>query len=186
LHLAAGHLGTPGLGVHCASQWAIEGYCDSLAYEIAPFNIRLSIVQSNIEISVLTHKIVVAPAFEAYTPDGGNDAPIARKVTRGLLEKLELASIAEGQLFDVSESKMIGERLDTTDKVEVIWPPLPKSFRTQLVEETVYAVLAIGGHENPPARHIVGLEGTASVKEKLRTVSEELEDFVEISCAVDL
>ena len=52
--------------------------------------------------------------------------------------------------------------------------------------ETVHALTAIGGHENPPARHIVGYEGVASVKEKLKTVSEELEDFVEVSCAVDI
>ena len=56
----------------------------------------------------------------------------------------------------------------------------------QLLAETVKALAAIGGHENPPARHIVGHEAVASVKEKLKTVSEELEDFVEVSCAVDL
>lgn len=55
-----------------------------------------------------------------------------------------------------------------------------------LVAETVNAITAIGGHDNPPARHIVGFEGIASVKEKLKTVSEELEDFVEVSCAVDI
>ena len=54
-----------------------------------------------------------------------------------------------------------------------------------LVEETVYAITAIGGHENPPSRHIVGQEGVASVKEKLKTVSEELEDFIQCSFAVD-
>lgn len=52
--------------------------------------------------------------------------------------------------------------------------------------ETVHAITAIGGHENPPARHIVGSEGAASVREKLKTVSEELEDFIECSCAVDI
>ena len=59
-------------------------------------------------------------------------------------------------------------------------------MRASLVDETVHAITAIGGHENPPARHIVGFEGIASVKEKLKTVSEELEDFVEVSCAVDI
>ncbi len=54
-----------------------------------------------------------------------------------------------------------------------------------LVSETVYAIIAIGGHENPPSRHIVGQEGVASVKEKLKTVSEELEDFIQCSFAVD-
>lgn len=59
-------------------------------------------------------------------------------------------------------------------------------MRAELVAETVNAITAIGGHENPPARYIVGFEGIASVKEKLKTVSEELEDFVEVSCAVDI
>ena len=52
--------------------------------------------------------------------------------------------------------------------------------------ETVYALTAIGGHENPPARHIVGFEGADAVKEKLKTVTEELEDFVDASLAVDI
>jgi hypothetical protein len=109
---------------------------------------------------------------------------------KDLLQRLEDACLADGAEADdtvLSEPIMpVGERLTSSDKVETVWPPLPNGFRHQLIEETVYAVLAIGGHENPPARHIVGLEGTASVKEKLRTVSEELEDFVETSCAVDL
>ena len=49
-----------------------------------------------------------------------------------------------------------------------------------LVAETIHAVIAIAGHAYPPARHIVGYEGVASVQKKLKTVSEELEDFVEV------
>lgn len=52
--------------------------------------------------------------------------------------------------------------------------------------ETVHALAAIGGHENPPSRHIVGSDGAAAVKEKLKTMSEELEDFVDASLAVDI
>lgn len=55
-----------------------------------------------------------------------------------------------------------------------------------LLAETLFAVIAIAGHLNPPTRHIVGYEAVASVKEKLKTVSEELEDFVEVSCAADI
>jgi hypothetical protein len=57
---------------------------------------------------------------------------------------------------------------------------------SQMVSETVFALAAIGGHDNPPARHIVGVEGVSSVKEKLRTISEELEDFIEVSNGVDI
>ena len=63
---------------------------------------------------------------------------------------------------------------------------LALDVETVLVEETVYAITSIGGHENPPSRHIVGQEGVASVKEKLKTVSEELEDFIQASFAVDV
>ena len=59
-------------------------------------------------------------------------------------------------------------------------------MKSAMLAETVNAITAIGGHDNPPARHIVGYEAVASVKEKLKTVSEELEDFVELSAAVDI
>jgi len=59
-------------------------------------------------------------------------------------------------------------------------------MKASLLAETINAVITIGGHDNPLARHIVGHEGVASVNEKLKTVSEELEDFVEVSCAVDI
>ncbi|EDN93182.1 hypothetical protein SS1G_09048 [Sclerotinia sclerotiorum 1980 UF-70] len=70
--------------------------------------------------------------------------------------------------------------------IESVFPILPSESKDKLVMETVHALTAIGGHENPPARHIVGYEGIASVKEKLKIVSEEMEDFVEVSCAVDI
>jgi len=70
--------------------------------------------------------------------------------------------------------------------IESRYPKLSSEASDRLVMETVHALTAIGGHENPPMRHIVGGEGERAVKEKLKTVSEELEDFVEISCAVDI
>jgi hypothetical protein len=70
--------------------------------------------------------------------------------------------------------------------ISSIYPALPSSLKEALIAETIFAIAAIGGHDNPPARHIVGFEGVASVKEKLKTVSEELEDFIEVSCGVDI
>ncbi|KAL1306399.1 hypothetical protein AAFC00_005106 [Neodothiora populina] len=173
LSALSGHLGTPGLGIYCSSQWAIEGYCDSLAYEVAPFNIKMTIIQPNIEIAVLTNKITSVPPLPAYAPDS-NPAPLFRDILASLLDKLE-----------GTEEPTVGDQLQA-DTVNSVYAPLHKPLRDQLVAETVHAVAAIGGHDNPPARHIVGFEGTSSVKEKLKTVSEELEDFVESSIAVDI
>jgi len=157
--------------VYCASGWALDGFCDSLAYEIAPFNIKMSIVQPNFEVNVLSNKITSAPMMDQYAP-ANTTAPLSRGIIGRLLERIEGADER-------------GPRL-ASDRIESLYPRLPAQMQATLLAETVNAVTAIGGHENPPARHIVGLEGVASVKEKLKTVSEELEEFVTVSCAADI
>ena len=158
--------------MYCASQWAIEGYCDSLAYEVAPFNIRMTIVQPNMEVNVLTHKITSAPPMSAYAEET-NPAPLSRNILSGILDRLEGTS-----------EPTAGDQLHS-EEIKSLYPPLSKLMKERLVAETVHAIAAIGGHDNPPARHIVGFEGVTTVKEKLKTVSEELEDFHECSAAVD-
>jgi NAD(P)-dependent dehydrogenase (short-subunit alcohol dehydrogenase family) len=170
-----GHIGTPGMPMYAAATWALEGYCDSLAYEIAPFNIKLTIVQPNKEISVLTNKITFAPQLPQYE-SSNNPAPGLRDILTNVLNLHP-----ETRINDPQRSKP-----SSRNKIVSRYPRLPSEARDRLVMETVHALTAIGGHENPPARHIVGYEGVNSVKEKLKTVSEELEDFVQVSCAVDI
>ncbi|KAF2755573.1 short chain dehydrogenase/reductase family protein-like protein [Pseudovirgaria hyperparasitica] len=192
------HLGTPGLGLYCSSQWAIEGYCDSIAYEIAPFNIKVTIVQPNFEITVLTNRITSVPPMPEYSPDV-NPAPLSRELLSGILDRLEgskgaVATPTEDSTAMADDAPSpastvhnptLGDQL-STENVTSLYPPLVPSFKDPLIAETVHALTAIGGHDNPPARHIVGLEGVMAVKEKLKTVSEELEDFIEVSNAVDI
>ncbi|KAL2290604.1 hypothetical protein FJTKL_15644 [Diaporthe vaccinii] len=163
-----GHIGTPGMPTHTAATWALEGFCDSLAYEIAPFNIKVTIVQPNKEIQCLSNKIILAPQLPWYDSEI-NPAPSIRDMMSNVLN---------------TDPETAVEPSDT----EILhrYPKLPASATEKLVLETVHALTAIGGHENPPARHIVGFEGASAVKEKLKTVTEELEDFVEASVAVDI
>ncbi|KAF2728348.1 short chain dehydrogenase/reductase family protein-like protein [Polyplosphaeria fusca] len=194
-----GHLGTPGLGMYCASQWALEGYCDSLAYEIAPFNIKMSIVQANMEVNVLTNRMTSVPPLPEYS-QAENPAPFAREIFSALLDKLDpnsnFSAFADGKSptdsggSTTSPDATIGEPtmgdLLSSDTVNSLYIPLPSVVKSSLIAETVHALTAIGGHDNPPARHIVGFEGVTAVKEKLKTTSEELEDFIEVSNAVDI
>ena len=172
---AAGHLGTPGLGMYCASGWALEGFCDSLAYEIAPFNIKLTIVQPTIEIGVLFNKITSAPLLPQYAPEN-NPAPLFRTIIGGLLDRME----------STQQKGNDPKPILPVDETTYLYPQIPVEMKSTLLAETINAITAIAGHDNPPARHIVGFEGVASVKEKLKTVSEELEDFIEASCAADI
>ena len=71
-------------------------------------------------------------------------------------------------------------------KIVSMYPPLSTTHLQTLLAETVHVIMSIGGHENPPARHIIGREAVANVKEKLSAVSKELDDFVKTSSAVDI
>lgn len=177
--------------MYCSSGWALEGFCDSMAYEIAPFNIKMTIVQASIEIGILTNRITSAPPLEPYSPDT-NHAPLFRGILDGVLNRLPgiIAEYPQDPASPQSSSSDAehpdGPSLLSWEDVVSLYPPLSHGHAEKLIAETVHALTAIAGHENPPARHIVGVEGVASVKEKLKTVSEELEDFVEVSGAVDI
>lgn len=161
--------------MYCAAGWALEGFCDSLAYEIAPFNVRMTIVQPTIEVGLLTNKIISTPSMPQYSPRN-NPAPLFRGILGGLLNRLD----------PVQQNGNYEPASLTGDRIQFLYPKLPPKMTSSLLAETINAITAIGGHDNPPARHIVGHEGVASVKEKLKTLSEELEDFVDCSYAVDI
>jgi NAD(P)-dependent dehydrogenase (short-subunit alcohol dehydrogenase family) len=184
-----GHIGTPGMPIYTAATWALEGFCDSLAYEIAPFNIKVTIVQPNKEIQSLTNRLTFVPQHPAYADSSNNLAPTVRDMLTNVLNanpETALPTSPDPLPSPTSQGEPFLEPDAGGGEIIHRFPQLPASAVDQLVAETVHALTAIGGHENPPARHIVGSEGALAVKEKLRTVTEEMEDFVEASLAVDI
>lgn len=186
-----GHIGTPGMSIYTAATWALEGFCDSLAYEIAPFNIKVTIVQPNKEIQSLTNRLTFAPSMPAY--DQGPEAvPSIRDILSNVLNTHPDTALPtplsppESGPSPMSPASSAIEPDVVPGEILHRYPKLPPGAADKLVMETVHALSAIGGHENPPARHIVGHEGAIAVKEKLKTVTEELEDFVEASLSVDI
>ncbi|PWY72337.1 short chain dehydrogenase/reductase family protein [Aspergillus heteromorphus CBS 117.55] len=181
------HIGTPGLGMYCAAGWALEGFCDSLAYEIAPFNVKLTIFQCSIEIGILTNLVTSVPPIPQVYSSGANHAPLFRGILNRLVSRLSntQSTNSSNGAHGANQGSSIEDGPFSASEVVSSYPPLSSAHMEVLVSETVYAITAIAGHENPPSRHIVGQEGVASVKEKLKTVSEELEDFIQASFAVD-
>jgi hypothetical protein len=131
----------------------------------------LTIVQPNLEVGVLTNKITTVPRLQEYSPRS-NRAPLAREILHRISKDLPPAIPAK-------DTK-------SPSGVTSVYPDLPQNMQSLLTAEIVHSLASIGGRENPPARLIVGFEGIASVKEKLKTVSEELEDFIEVSEQVDI
>ena len=134
------------------------------------------------------------PIVPAYSPST-NHAPLFRGILNRLVPRLPNPSTdaeSPSQPETTTNTQQNPEQPTSAEdgpfsvpKVRSMYPPLSPAHLEVLVAETVYAITAIGGHENPPSRHIVGQEGVASVKEKLKTVSEELEDFIQSSYQID-
>ncbi|TQS31475.1 hypothetical protein Golomagni_08242, partial [Golovinomyces magnicellulatus] len=183
-----GHIGTPGMSMYTAATWALEGYCDSLAFEVAPFNIKVTIVQPNKEIQSLTNRLVFAPQIAAYS-NNFYPAPTMRDMLTNVLNTDPDTAMPLPNDMDEYAPSPASSSLDPDPgHGEIIhrYPKLSSLGIDKLVAETLYALTAIGGHENPPARHIVGAEGAIAVQEKLKTVTQEMEDFVDASLAVDI
>lgn len=151
--------------MYCAAGWALEGFCDvrtvvksfslltftnrycspqSLAYEIAPYNVKLTILQCSIEIPILTNLVTtVSPIVPAYSP-GINPAPLFRGILNRLVPRLPNTQDANGshnpdQTSSIEEGPFSGPDLTST------YPPLSSAHMEVLVSETVYAIIAIGG-----------------------------------------
>lgn len=140
------------------------------------------------EIRILTNLISsVPPILPAYSSTQ-NNAPLFRNILDGLISRLPQSDIAAASPVhhDTPGSEPDRQGPFSAPEVVSMYPPLSAAHLEALTLETVHTITAIGGHENPPSRHIIGAEGVAAVKEKLKTVSEELEDFVQSSYSVNI
>ncbi|KAF8532933.1 hypothetical protein BDD12DRAFT_867794 [Trichophaea hybrida] len=137
-----GAMGTPGMAVRCAADHAIEGMLDALAFEVAPFAVRVSVVQPSVEVAVWG-------GGEVRCAEGREEYVGVKQVSavRGMIGR----TLGEGEL-----------------------------------EDTVRIIAEIAGVENPPGRVTVGEEGVEMVKERLKTLSEELEEYLEASLGADI
>lgn len=70
-----GNIGTPLLSLLSGANHALEGYLEALACEAAPFNIKVSIIETPLELSIFT-----LPAVNATTelPQYGRDTPVGK------------------------------------------------------------------------------------------------------------
>lgn len=64
-----GNIGTPALSLLSGAMHALEGYLEALACEVAPFNIKVTIVESPMEVTLLTTPLIVSEQLPQYGPE---------------------------------------------------------------------------------------------------------------------
>ncbi|KAK6521498.1 hypothetical protein TWF506_001710 [Arthrobotrys conoides] len=209
----AAQTGTPGLALLTAAHHAVEGFTEALAFEIAPFNIKLTNVEPSIMTYLLTSPVYLPPEI----PIDGQEAIKEYRVTSGdedddddddehltprtgagnvrrLLEKVTLKPDSGlNTPKDIAGDPMSSDIAAPFSRV-LRYPNLTPNVQLTLVAETTKVILAVAGKDNPPGRIIVGGEdggedgegGVQSVKERMKAVSEELEEFLECAMSVDV
>lgn len=140
----------------------------------------MTLIQNNLEVNLLTNKITSIASLETYQP-AMNQRPLARSMIANLF-----ARMAEASPFETIGPAADSQVFRSSPETQSVHPSLSLNMRMALVAETTRAVVAIGGHQNPPLRHVVGVDAVMSVKESLKIVSEELEELIEISYSVDI
>ncbi len=72
--------GNPGLSLYCASKWALEGWAESLAYEVEPLGVRVVVVEpGNYDTAIWSSTPRVTPAGSPYA---GLSSAVERFVDR--------------------------------------------------------------------------------------------------------
>jgi NAD(P)-dependent dehydrogenase (short-subunit alcohol dehydrogenase family) len=103
----AGRFAIPGMAPYCASKWALEAASESLAGEVAPFGIRVALIEPGAIMTAIWTKVDMTPPTGVYAPK------------RNRLAKMVMADLAEASTAD-EVATCISESI-STDKPRLRW-----------------------------------------------------------------
>ena len=93
----AGRLAYPGMSAYCASKWALEAASEALAIEVAPFGIRVALVEPGAIMTAIWGKADLNPPTGPYTA-------MRKRLTKVVMTDLSQASTADEVADCISEA----------------------------------------------------------------------------------
>lgn len=154
----SGALGVPGLGPYCATKYATEGLIESMLYEIDAFGIKATLIEPG--------------HMRLDEPTGLDD-----KAADGLATTGKHVTI-----------KRYGHFLVKTPSTPYNTPNAPANHARRIVQwlsdrqptsavKSAELVWQLGHCRYPPLRLLLGIYAVDSVRDRLRSVIEEIEDW---------
>lgn len=118
-----GQVATPGSSIYNATKFGIEGFCESLSSEVAPFNIGVSIIEpgksrtsfeyASVKTTGTLSEYDISPAHnyltKAQTPSPGNPMLVAARI-------IESANINPAPLRIILGKEAIAETINTLEQ----------------------------------------------------------------------
>lgn len=163
----SGALGVPGLGPYCATKYAVEGLIESMLYEIDAFGIKATLVEPG-------HMRLDEPtglddkATETALPNGAanTDRDVRLKKYGHFLVKrpskpYDTATAPAGHARRIVQWMSDHQPVSAVRSAELVWQ--------------------LGHCRYPPLRLLLGTFAVESVRDRLRSVIEEIEDWKHLS-----
>ena len=155
----------PGLGPYCATKYATEGLIESMLYEIDAFGIKASLVEPG---------------------------HVRLDKSTGLEDKKEGGTATNGNRVKV---KMYGHFLVKSPSAPYDTPTAPAGHARRVVQwladrqptsaiKAAELVWQLGHCRYPPLRLLLGTFAVESIRDRLKSITEEIEDWKHLSFQV--
>ncbi len=170
----AGSLGVPGLGPYCATKYAVEGLVEAMLYELEPFNVKATLIEPGFvrrEEPVAQVTTTTTTTTTEATPGVSSSSSSAAAVVAA---GPPLPSWGHFLIKPPSEAYALATSPALHAKRMVQWlgdrQPTSAAKCAQLVWQ-------LGHCHFPPLRLLLGSYAVESIRDRIRSVTEELEDW---------
>lgn len=158
----SGSLGVPGLGPYCATKYATEGLIESMLYEIDAFGIKATLVEPG--------------HVRLDEPTGLDDKAVDGIITQTDAVKLQ----RYGHFFVKSPSPPYDTPTAPAGHARRVVQWLADRKPTSALK-SAELVWQLGHCRYPPLRLLLGSFAIESVRDRLRSIIEEIEDWKHLS-----
>lgn len=154
----SGALGVPGLGPYCATKYAVEGLIESLLYEVDAFNIKATLVAPG-------HLRLDEPTGLDDKVDG--NGRMAALPTYGHFFVKPPSQPYESQNAPAAHAKRVVQWLSRQQPTSAV--------------KSAELTWQLGHCSFPPLRLLLGSFAVESIRDRLRCIIEEIEDWKHLS-----
>ena len=158
----SGALGVPGLGPYCATKYAVEGLIESMLYETVAFNVRATLVEPGY---VRRDDPATSKQSESKGKKGDTLVSFGHFLIKQVSPPYSSPTAPAGHARRTIQ--WLGEKQPTSavKSAELVWQ--------------------LGHCHHPPLRLLLGGFAVESVRERLRGITEEIEDWQDLRFKTD-
>ncbi|EDU40623.1 short chain dehydrogenase/reductase [Pyrenophora tritici-repentis Pt-1C-BFP] len=166
----AGALGVPGLGPYCATKYAVEGLIESMLYEVDIFNIKATLVEpGHVRLDEPDDNMSLTSHTSALTPCAGPPKP---KRYGHFSVKPNPSEPYSTLTSPAQHARRMVQWLNDRQPVSAV--------------KSAELVWQLGHCSYPPLRLILGSYAVESIRDRLKSITEEIEDWKHLSFPVSM